>query len=409
MNDENVLTLASEAGRIMLENGAEISRVEETMDRISGHYGITARNFFVLSNGIFTTGKAYANAEFIPIKGCQLEKVVEVNQLSRDICEGKCESVDEAKARLCAIRSRAPKPAWEQILGSALGSGGFCAIFGGGLADCGVSFVVGALLYLFVLFVSAPHMSKILGNILGGAVASALCILFYSVGLGDSLANIIIGAIIPLIPGVQFTNGIRDVANEDYIAGATRLMDAVMVFFCIALGVMLTFALHSLLPGGMIELHGTVTDGITATFALQMVAAFVGTAAFAVLFGVPRRHYAATGLVGMIGWAVYLLVVRHSALGGIGGTFFATIVVFVVSRLMAVVRKTPLTVFLICGIFPLIPGAGVFWTAYYIVSTQGMLARGAGIAAIQVAVAIVLGIVVADSFHYDWMGRILKK
>ena len=53
----------------------------------------------------------------------------------------------------------------------------------------------------------------------------------------DVLGNIITGAIIPLVPGVPFTNGIRDLANEDYIAGATRLLDALMVFLCIAAGV----------------------------------------------------------------------------------------------------------------------------------------------------------------------------
>ena len=82
---EEVLKLASDAGRVLLENGAEISRVEETMERIADNYGESGEKFFVLSNGIFTTGKSYANAEFIPIKGARLEKVVAVNELSREI------------------------------------------------------------------------------------------------------------------------------------------------------------------------------------------------------------------------------------------------------------------------------------------------------------------------------------
>ena len=81
------LAIASEAGHILLENGAEISRVEETMERIASHYGVDKKSFFVLSNGIFTTSSfnKYANVEFIPFKGTQLDKVVAVNQLSRDI------------------------------------------------------------------------------------------------------------------------------------------------------------------------------------------------------------------------------------------------------------------------------------------------------------------------------------
>ena len=67
-NTEEILALASDAGRTLLENGAEISRVEDTMERIATYFGVSGEKFFVLSNGIFTTGKSYANAEFIPMK-----------------------------------------------------------------------------------------------------------------------------------------------------------------------------------------------------------------------------------------------------------------------------------------------------------------------------------------------------
>ena len=55
-SSEEILSLASDAGHVLLENGAEISRVEETMERIATYYGEEKENFFVLSNGIFTTG-----------------------------------------------------------------------------------------------------------------------------------------------------------------------------------------------------------------------------------------------------------------------------------------------------------------------------------------------------------------
>ena len=80
--------------REIYDLGYEIARVEETMERISSHYGATQSNFFVLSNGIFTTGNAggserYANVEYIPLKGAQMEKIAEINQLSRDIAADK--------------------------------------------------------------------------------------------------------------------------------------------------------------------------------------------------------------------------------------------------------------------------------------------------------------------------------
>ena len=277
-----VLEVAAKAGHILLENGAEISRVEDIMSRIS--------------NGIFTTGRAnkitksgaqastYANVEFIPLRGIQLSKVVAVNRLSYDISNGRT-TLAEARERLERIASAAQKPAWEQILGSGFGAGGFCAVFGGGWMDCFAALVVGLLLYAFVLGVSGRYLSKIVGGTCNALVATLLCILCWRMDFGGSLANIIIGAIMPLIPGVPFVNGVRDLANSDYIAGFTRLTDAMLGFFCIAVGVSLAFIFDGMLHGGVVSISMTVNPE-TASILLQALAAFIGTAAFALLFGI---------------------------------------------------------------------------------------------------------------------------
>ena len=388
------LSVASEAGHILLENGAEISRVEETMERIASHYGVDSKSFFVLSNGIFTTSSfnKYANVEFIPFKGTQLDKVVAVNQLSRDIVSGKY-TLEAAGKQLKAIRTMPPHPYWEQVLASALGSAGFCIVFGGGLLDCAASFICGILLWLFVLFVTAPHMSKIVGNIVGGFFVTGLCILFHHIGFGRSLPNMIIGAIIPLIPGVPFVNGVRDVANEDYIAGATRLLDAMLVFFCIAAGVALAFVCDSLISGSMIVLKGMTVDAFTAQMWVQIISAFIGTAAFAVLFGVPRKYYVLCGVCGVLGWILYMILVRYATFTPPAATVFSTMLVVLSARYYSVLDRCPAIVFILCGIFPLVPGAGVFWTSYYVVSDQLRLALGSGFMAVKVTIAIVLGII----------------
>ncbi len=395
------LAIASEAGHILLENGAEISRVEETMERIASHYGVDSKSFFVLSNGIFTTSSfnKYANVEFIPFKGTQLDKVVAVNQLSRDIVAGKY-TLDEAKIRLREIRTMRPHPVWEQVLASALGSAGFCIVFGGGLLDCAASFVCGILLWLFVLYVTAPHMSKIVGNIVGGLFVTGLCILFHRIGFGHSLPNMIIGAIIPLIPGVPFVNGVRDLANEDYIAGATRLLDALLVFFCIAAGVMLAFVGDRLATGSMIVLQGMTVDAFTFKMPVQIVASFIGTAAFAVLFGVPRKYYVLCGVSGVLGWILYMILARYAGFTPPAATLFATMLVVLSARWFSVLDRCPAIVFLLCGIFPLVPGAGVFWTSYYVVSDQLRLALSSGFMAVKVTIAIVLGIILISELPY---------
>ena len=396
INTDKVLELASQAGHILLENGAEISRVEDTMARISSHYGVDSGHFFVISNGIFTTNSAgrYANVEFIPIRGIQLSKVVEVNRLSYDIASGKY-SVDEALSRLAGIKAQPAKPAWEQILGSAFGAAGFSIVFGGGFTDCAAAFVAGALLYVFALFISGKYLSKIVGGICNALVATLVSVALFRLGFGHSLGNIIIGAIMPLIPGVPFVNGVRDLANSDYIAGLTRLTDAMLGFFCIAIGVALSFLLDGWICGGMIELSGMTVDPATSGLIWQFPAAFVGTLAFAVLFGVPRRQYLVAGLIGAMGWALYLYLTRAGLMFNAIAVVFATVAICVCSRASAVPSKCPSTVFLLCGIFPLVPGAGVFWFTYYLISRQLRLSLVTGFAAAKIAVAIVLGIIIA--------------
>ena len=74
-------------------------------------------------------------------------------------------------------------------------------------------------------------------------------------------------------------------------------------------------------------------------------------------------------------------------------TLFATFLVVLLSRFLAVWEKCPVTVFLTSGIFPLVPGAGIYWTAYYLVTDRPGEAADNGFAAVKAAFAIVLGIV----------------
>ncbi|MBO5292508.1 MAG: threonine/serine exporter family protein [Lachnospiraceae bacterium] len=247
------------AGHILLENGAEISRVEETMERICRHFGVESENFFVLSNGIFTTGSQnpespnglYAKVLHIPVKGTQLDKVVAVNQLSREVEEGRY-TIEQTKEKLEKIRHMPGKSFHMQVLASGVGSACFCYLFGGSLTDSMVAFAAGFLLYVFVLMTGTFRMSKITKNICGAALVTLLCILSCRLGLGENLSHMIIGSIIPLVPGVPFTNGIRDIADGDYISGAVRLLDAMLVFLCVAIGVGAMFMIYHRCFGGIL-------------------------------------------------------------------------------------------------------------------------------------------------------------
>jgi len=124
-----------------------------------------------------------------------------------------------------------------------------------------------------------------------------------------------------------------------------------------------------------------------------VIAAAIGTVAFSVLFSVPRRNYPLCGIIGGVGWLVYMLLQDVSFLGAMGATYLATVVVIILSREAAVFQKCPATMFMIPGIFPLVPGAGIYWAAYYLVTNQLEMSLASGISAVKAAFAIVLGIV----------------
>ena len=252
-DDRLVLDAAALAGEILLESGAEIFRVEDTIYRIAAAYGVEEAEAFVLSSGIFLTSegegrKTFARVKHIPLVGARLDRVSAVNQLSREIEQG-LHTPEEAMERLKAIRAMPRLPAWLQVLASGVGSGCFCVLFGGDWADALTAAAAGLLLYLYLLFVVKGRLSKIASNITGGALVTLICVLLYGTGLGHHLDMMIIGSIIPLVPGVAFTNGIRDIADEDYIAGSVRLLDVLLVTFCIAFGVGTVMAAYHALTG----------------------------------------------------------------------------------------------------------------------------------------------------------------
>lgn len=254
LEDKRVLDLAMKAGQILLENGAEISRVSGTMNHICQAFGVATADNFVLSNGIIMTGGLnsgyYANVRHIPVGGIYLEKIVAVNEMSRKIELGEL-TLEMAEQRLEEINAMSEGKTKWKVLSSAIGSGAFCYFFGGTFADSLVAFTAGAACGLTAFCLLSPRLSKITKNIIGGLVLTVVCALGYLMGIGQHLNYMIIGSVMPLIPGVAFINAIRELAAGDYISGAVRMLDTLLIFFCIAIGVGLGILFFHQFLGGM--------------------------------------------------------------------------------------------------------------------------------------------------------------
>ncbi|MBQ8279905.1 MAG: threonine/serine exporter family protein [Roseburia sp.] len=251
-----VLTLAVEIGDLLLRNGAEVYRVEDTVMHILKAFDIKDCDVYVLSNGIFAsanenTDDACSMIRHVPLGSVHLGRIAALNQLSRELCEKKC-SLEEAWERLPECKTIPVASNTVQIFFCGLGSGCFAYLFGGTALDGVIAFIVGMILQIFLIGLNKHSGSKFITNILGSALVTTLSLLFLSLGLSVLYDKVIIGAIMPLVPGIALTTSIRDLFNGDYVSGTIHLMDALLTAFCIAVGVGTVITLYQFIPGGVI-------------------------------------------------------------------------------------------------------------------------------------------------------------
>lgn len=124
-------------------------------------------------------------------------------------------------------------------------------------------------------------------------------------------------------------------------------------------------------------------------FVVHVICPFMGTIGYAVLYNIPAHFYVSCGVTGALGWLMYCLVVRFSSPAI--ASFFGALVVALIARFLTVRMKCPITIFLISAIFPLVPGAGIYNTVYYMVANEFSLAAYYGMNALKIAFAIVMG------------------
>lgn len=134
---------------------------------------------------------------------------------------------------------------------------------------------------------------------------------------------------------------------------------------------------------------------LTAEQIGQLVAQFflagAGTLSFSVLFACPRKTLPYCALVGAVGWLVYEFAILQG-LEPFAASLLAVIPLTFLARICAVFLKTPVTIFLLSGIFPLVPGAGIYYTAYYFIQGENALSLSNGISTFKIAVALAVGI-----------------
>jgi uncharacterized membrane protein YjjP (DUF1212 family) len=252
---KEILILAVEIGDEMLRSGAEIYRVEDSIIHILDAYGLNDFDVYVLSNGIFAS--ANENLEdscsvirHVPLSSIHLGKIIALNQLVRDICDHRC-TIAEARVRLMNCCGMPAYTVWLQLVASGLGCGAFAFLFGGSAFDALAAVCIGALEQLFMIFCQRKKVPRFLTTLYTSLLISVLSALTVATGLPVMHDKVVIGSIMPVVPGIAFTTSIRDIYNGDYLSGTIHLLDALLTALCIALGVSVPIIVLRHLGGGI--------------------------------------------------------------------------------------------------------------------------------------------------------------
>ncbi len=253
---KKVVNFALDAGRILLKNGAEIFRVDETIQRICRRFHVEEVDTFVLSHAIFINAErdreeVYSKIKHVPLSGANLEIVAEVNDLSRKITAGMI-NLDEAIGELDRIEHMPAKKKYQLVLSAGVGASAFGYLLGASAMESVCAFFIGCVLYIWVLFAGRHKLSKIIVNIFGGILITTMAVMMYVfVPVPVQIDGMIIAAIMPLVPGVAFVNAIRDIADSDFLSGTVRMIDALLGFVYIATGVGFALGIFSNWIGGV--------------------------------------------------------------------------------------------------------------------------------------------------------------
>ncbi|MDY2627833.1 MAG: threonine/serine exporter family protein [Lachnospiraceae bacterium] len=137
---------------------------------------------------------------------------------------------------------------------------------------------------------------------------------------------------------------------------------------------------------------------------VQFLVALVATVSFAVLYDAPQKELLFSGLSGAVGWVVYLYLVEEMQVNKVISCVAATLILTLIARILAVARCCPVTVYLLVSIFPLVPGTGIYYTSYYLITRQNSLFAATGLATFETAAAIAFGIAMGFGLPQSWFG-----
>lgn len=135
---------------------------------------------------------------------------------------------------------------------------------------------------------------------------------------------------------------------------------------------------------------------------IKVIGAFLAILCFAIMLETPKKYIVFAGIVGAVGWFVFLFAGKMGA-SEVFATFLSALTIAFISHVFARVFKTPVTGFLIAGILPTVPGAGMYHIGYYLFQRDMDMMAYYITSVLQIA-----GVIAAAIFIVDGIFRVVS-
>lgn len=243
MEDKNLLLKTGLlAGRIMMESGSEAYRVEDTMQRIALNSKKLDTESYVTATGIFMSINDESTSQMTQARNrsINLEKIDATNRYSRKYAEGNL-SLEELYEALQAVDLQTPEfNKYYRMLAAGMASFSLMLLLGGTYSDILTAFIIGSVGYFASNRIHYHTQMKFINDLIASFIISMLSVFSYRLGLAANLDSLIIGCIMPLVPGLAITSGLRDLFEGHLLTGIVRLVEAILISLVIGTGIALT-------------------------------------------------------------------------------------------------------------------------------------------------------------------------
>lgn len=237
----------------MLENGGETHRAEDVANYIGRHYNVEEIDALALPTGIFVSLcrglEKESRLKRIRIRSIDLDKVDRANSISRAVVSGDM-AIETALLELESLAGQTRRDTWRVPLLVGLSSGFFALLFGGSWMDMLISLAAAGLVRLLTGLFPRTALAGYIGAMVGTALITAVALVGEGLFPRVNSTAIIVGSLMPLLPGLAMTNAIRDTLSGDLVSGVARCADAILTALALAAGTGMVMA-AKLLLGGM--------------------------------------------------------------------------------------------------------------------------------------------------------------